>query len=31
MHLAGNMLFLWVFGRPIEAHVGPLRFLLLYL
>ena len=31
LHLAGNMLFLWVFGRPIEAHVGPLRFLLLYL
>ena len=31
LHLGGNMLFLWVFGRPIEAHVGPLRFLLLYL
>jgi membrane associated rhomboid family serine protease len=31
LHLGGNMLFLWVFGRPIEAHVGSLRFLLLYL
>jgi membrane associated rhomboid family serine protease len=31
LHLAGNMLFLWVFGRPIEGHVGSLRFLALYL
>jgi len=31
LHLGGNMLFLWVFGRPIEGHVGPLRFLVLYL
>lgn len=29
-HLAGNMLFLWVFGKPVESHVGFWRFLLLY-
>ena len=31
LHLAGNMLFLWVFGSSVEHHQGPLRFLLLYL
>ncbi len=31
LHLAGNMLFLWVFGSSIEHHLGPVRFLLLYL
>ena len=31
LHLASNMLFLWVFGSSIEHHLGPLRFLLLYL
>ena len=31
LHLAGNMLFLWVFGSSMEHHLGPLRFLLLYL
>jgi len=30
-HLAGNMLFLWVFGNNIEDRKGPLRYLLLYL
>ena len=30
-HLAGNMLFLWVFGSSIEHNLGPVRFLLLYL
>lgn len=30
-HLASNMLFLWVFGKPVESHVGWWRFLLLYL
>lgn len=30
-HLAANMLFLWVFGKPVESHVGWWRFLLLYL
>jgi membrane associated rhomboid family serine protease len=31
MHLAGNMLFLWVFGNNIEDHLGRVRFLLFYL
>ena len=30
-HLAGNMLFLWVFGRNVEDRFGPLVFLGLYL
>ena len=30
-HLAGNMLYLWVFGDDIEEVLGPLRFALLYL
>lgn len=30
MHLAGNMLFLWVFGNSMEHHLGPVRYLLLY-
>jgi membrane associated rhomboid family serine protease len=31
LHLAGNMLYLWIFGRGVEAALGPLRYLLLYL
>jgi membrane associated rhomboid family serine protease len=31
LHLAGNMLFLWVFGNNIEDHLGPLRYLIFYL
>ena len=31
LHLAGNMLFLWVFGNNIEDSMGRLRFLLFYL
>jgi membrane associated rhomboid family serine protease len=31
LHLAGNMIFLWVFGDNIEAAMGHLRFLLFYL
>jgi membrane associated rhomboid family serine protease len=31
MHIAGNMLFLWVFGPEIEDVMGPLRYLLFYL
>ena len=30
-HLAGNMLFLWVFGRRVEDACGSMRFLLFYL
>ncbi len=31
MHLAGNMLFLWVFGNNIEDALGSVRFLVFYL
>lgn len=30
IHLLGNILFLWVFGKNIEAKTGSLRFLLFY-
>lgn len=30
-HLAGNMLFLWIFGNNIEDFLGPLRFIPFYL
>ena len=30
IHLLGNMLFLWVFGRNIEIKIGSLKFLLFY-
>lgn len=31
MHLAGNMLFLWVFGNPVNAKMGDLCYFLFYL
>ncbi|HVF54000.1 MAG TPA: rhomboid family intramembrane serine protease [Actinomycetota bacterium] len=31
LHIAGNMLFLWVFGNNIEDHLGRVRYLLFYL
>ena len=31
LHLASNMLFLWVFGKNVEHGLGAVRFLLLYL
>ena len=31
LHLVGNMAFLWVFGRAVEARLGHVRFLLLYI
>ena len=30
-HLAGNMLYLWIFGDNVEDVMGPLRFLIFYL
>ncbi|HEX2241324.1 MAG TPA: rhomboid family intramembrane serine protease [Actinomycetota bacterium] len=30
-HIAGNMLFLWVFGNNVEDHLGPIKFLGFYL
>ncbi len=31
MHLAGNMLYLWIFGNNIEDVLGKMRFILFYL
>ena len=31
LHLAGNMMFLWVFGGNLEARLGPVWYLLFYL
>ena len=31
LHIAGNMLFLWVFGNNIEDYLGGVRYLLFYL
>lgn len=31
LHLAGNMLFLWVFGRAVEDKLGRIGFLVFYL
>lgn len=31
IHLAGNMTFLWIFGRNVEEYFGHVRFLVLYL
>jgi membrane associated rhomboid family serine protease len=31
LHIAGNMLFLWVFGNNIEDRLGRLKFLIFYL
>lgn len=30
LHLAGNMLYLWIFGDNVEARLGPLGYLLAY-
>ncbi len=31
LHLLGNMLFLWVFGRNIESKISSFRFIIFYL
>jgi membrane associated rhomboid family serine protease len=31
MHLAGNMLYLWIFGDNVEDSMGPLKYLAFYL
>ena len=31
LHLAGNMLFLWIFGNNVEDAMGPVRFIVFYL
>ncbi len=30
LHLAGNMLYLWIFGNNVEDIMGPVRFILFY-
>jgi membrane associated rhomboid family serine protease len=31
LHLAGNMLFLWIFGNNVEDSMGPVKFVIFYL
>ncbi len=31
LHLASNMLYLWIFGDNVEAKLGPIKFLFFYL
>jgi rhomboid family protein len=31
LHIAGNMLFLWIFGNNVEDSMGPARFFIFYL
>lgn len=31
LHLAGNMLFLWIFGNNIEDYLGSVKFIIFYL
>jgi membrane associated rhomboid family serine protease len=31
LHIAGNMLFLWIFGNNVEDSMGPVRFIVFYL
>jgi membrane associated rhomboid family serine protease len=31
LHIAGNMLFLWIFGNNVEDSMGPVRFIAFYL
>jgi membrane associated rhomboid family serine protease len=31
LHIAGNMLFLWIFGNNVEDAMGPVKYLIFYL
>ena len=31
LHIAGNMLFLWIFGNNVEDSMGPVKFVIFYL
>jgi membrane associated rhomboid family serine protease len=31
IHIAGNMLFLWIFGNNVEDSMGPIKFIVFYL
>ena len=31
LHIAGNMLYLWIFGNNVEDAIGRIRFIFFYL
>jgi membrane associated rhomboid family serine protease len=31
LHIAGNMLFLWIFGNNVEGAMGPVRYIFFYI
>src|SRR5256886_15008436 len=31
LHVAGNMLFLWIFGNNVEERLGEIKFVIIYL
>jgi membrane associated rhomboid family serine protease len=31
LHIGGNMLYLWIFGKGVESALGPARYVVLYL
>ena len=31
IHIAGNMIFLWIFGKSVEAAMGPIKYLAFYI
>ena len=31
LHIAGNMLFLWIFGNNVEDSMGPVKYIFFYL
>jgi membrane associated rhomboid family serine protease len=31
LHIAGNMLYLWIFGKGVESGLGPVRYVIFYL
>ncbi len=31
LHIAGNMLFLWIFGNNVEDSMGPIKYIIFYL
>ena len=31
LHIAGNMIFLWIFGKSVEAAMGPIKYMAFYI